>query len=138
MMMKNLLFQLIFLLSVLPYQIVAIENNNQRETLVPETYKVLKIKRIKNIFVIYALKVNDNTKFEIVSIKGKTDNCTKIRVGNEYRLVLYPDFDENDFSRFTVTHVEISGILIPLEREYNRNLYFTSNLIGLCYIEPGK
>jgi hypothetical protein len=135
--MHRLLSSIIILLIFFSFKSNAQTEISSKDTLRPEMYRIKKIKKIKNVYLIFALK--DGKKYEIVSPKGgKPDNCEKIVNGEKYYLVLIPYFKNNDFSRFTVTHIEIKGTVIPIEIDVDNNIYFTSNLSGLYYTPPKK
>lgn len=135
--MHRLLSSIIVLLIIFSFRSNAQTENTSKDTLKPEMYKINKIKKIKNVYLIFAIK--DGKKYEIISPKGaKPDNCKKIVNGEKYNLVLLPYFKNNDFSRFTVTHIEIKGTVIPIEIDVDNNIYVTSNLIGLYYTPPIK
>lgn len=106
----------------------------KHDSLPSATYKIDKIKHVKSVYVIYALK--DNERYKIVSIREKSKNCNKIKVGHEYDLVLFPYFDEDDLSNSIVTHVEINGTSISLIDDCHANIYTSTNLKGLCYLGP--
>lgn len=135
--MCKFLLRITILLIIFPFQVDAQKENSSKDTVMPEMYQVKKIKRIRNVYVVYALK--DGKQYEIISPKGeKPDNSNKIQKGKKYDFVLLPYFKNNDFSRFTVTHVEINGTIVPLEKDFDNNLYLTTYLSGLYYTNPKK
>lgn len=107
---------------------------SESDSLPLSLYKIEKIKRIKSLFIIYATL--DNDRYKIISLKEQSKPCTKIRKGNSYNLILSPYFDKNDLSNSIVTKVVVYGTTITLTDDCHFNLYFTSNLKGICYFCP--
>jgi len=103
-------------------------------------YKVYKIDSINNYYIIYAQK---NCKsFKMVSEKFRDSECTQIVSGNIYNFKLYSVFSSNGNLLFKtgIAHLHAwqpdESTIITLEGDgVSRDLFFTDNLKGLCYIE---
>ena len=125
----------IIIISLLFCQNIVYGQNDIKSNNVPILVEIVKIKRVKNFFIIYAKKKEKN--YQIISKKIKhSKRCNKISKGSSYKLLLVPYFKENDYTRYYITHVKVEGVLIPLDENYDRNLFFTDNLSGLCYLPP--
>ena len=130
--MFKLIIPLTIIIHLLFGQNIVYGQNDIKSEHEPTLVEIVKIKRVKNFFIIYA-KDNENN-YQIISKKVKdSKNCNKISKGNKYKFVLNPYFEKNDNSRFYITHVKIERVLIPLDENYGRNIFFTDNLSGLCY-----
>ena len=118
-----------------------ISNGIAKTNILKNYFEVIKIDSIENKYLIYVQK-NDSV-FEIVSKKNERINyCTEIIVGNKYELHLESYFknliiDGSDLSPKNiqnVTHYVIEGTGIKLESECRRELFYTNNIKGLCYV----
>ena len=118
-----------------------ISNGIAKANILKNYFEVIKIDSIENKYLIYVQK-NDSV-FEIVSKKNERINyCTEIIVGNKYELHLESYFknliiDGSDLSPKNiqnVTHYVIEGTGIKLESECRRELFYTNNIKGLCYV----
>lgn len=136
--MNKFFLHIIIFFIVFPFQAFAFDNEGKpMDTIKAEKYQIKQIKRIRNVYVIYVLK--DDKQYEIISPKGiKPSHSFKIKKGGYYELILMPYFEKNDYSRFRVTAIEIKGTLIPLESDFDYNIFLTTNLIGLYYVNPQK
>lgn len=107
-------------------------NNNMDTTLI-EINKIINIEKEKNVYIIYAEK--DNIIYKIVSIKGKKCGCKRVKIGLDYKFALSSYFGEkSEFIRQMVRGVEVTKDNIIQSGGTNNDLYFTSNLSGLCYL----
>jgi hypothetical protein len=128
------LINLVITVVLIPIHLNAQEDNPVKNTLAKGIYQVVKINKIKNVYVIHVFK--DNEEFDIVSPKReKPTSGLKIKKGRLYELTLIPYFENTDYSRFRVTAVEIEGTLIPLEPQSNYNIFFTNEVVGLYYVK---
>jgi len=133
--MKNVLLSLTIFIVIVPFKLFAQKENTTKKEIVSGIYKIDRIKRIKDLYLIYIS--NDDKKLEIISPKGtKPIYSCKIRKGKHYELILVPYFEKNDYSRFRVKAIEIKGILIQLDSNFDYNLYSTPCLFGLYYSCP--
>lgn len=97
-----------------------------------EILKVEKIKKKKNIYIIYAS--NDSLKYKIVSKRISKDNdCKRIRKNRTYLFKLYPVIKGNNYIDHYLTHVKIDDVFISLDYNYGDNIYIVLNTNGLCY-----
>lgn len=103
---------------------------------VEQSYKVYKIKTLKNLYLIYARR-NDSI-FEIVSRKEQA-TCRNIKVGHSYHFELRSRFGNESSPLYTprsnrllVTHSNFYGTLVPLESAAHGDLYTAKHLRGLC------
>ncbi len=105
----------------------------------PSSYKIMKIKKEKSCYIIYALR-NDST-FKIIS---KVDNTNmvdgeEIKLGNNYILNLKKIFPSDSLLGKPVSpNLGISGYgvdnghLIMLEKKSHNTIYRALNISGLC------
>lgn len=114
------------------------ENKNETISLASlrDKYKVVRIDSIKNVFVIYARK--DSSWYKIVSLKD-TFPCTRIKVGEDYPLVLMSrvpkEFRGENISPSVIPHItgiDFYGVSIPFERDSINDIFVATNLKGLC------
>jgi len=136
--MLKLIIPFIIVIKLLFGQSIVYGQNEIRSGNEPILVEIVKIKKVKNFFIIYAKE--KEKKYQIISKKVKSSkNCNKISKGGSYKLLLDPYFEKDDYTRFYVTHVKIEGVLIPLDENYGRNIFSTDNLSGLCYLtKPDK
>jgi hypothetical protein len=105
------------------------------------SYEVMKIDSIKNIYLIYAKK--DGFLFKIASKKEETENCDKIEVNGKYGFHLESLFPKNFLGKYDlspkslphVTGVDFYGTTITLEGDSISDLYIAHNIKGLCFIK---
>ena len=92
-------------------------------------YKIDKIKRLRNHFVIY---VSDNvTTYKIVSDKKKNLDCKKIKKNNYYPL----KFEKaQSLAGSEIDCFSFDGNTL-ICKETNIDLYIAANLKGLCFTE---
>jgi hypothetical protein len=99
------------------------------------SFKIIKIKRQKRLYILYASK--DNTCYKIISVrkKQKHNQCIKIKKGNYYYLKLNPYFGKYDMTNSFVTHIIINETAIPLidKKISVNNIYSSQNLEGIFY-----
>ena len=100
-------------------------------------YKVLKIKRLKNLFLIYAQK--SDSLFKIVSLNDTSAKCSNVKKGCFYAFKLHSHFEHKLLgvsfpasNRLLITHYNYYGTLVPVEDSSRRDLYIADNLTGLC------
>jgi len=101
-----------------------------------DKYKVVRIDSIKNVFVIYARK--DSSCYKIVSLKD-TLPCTRIKVGEDYPLVLMSrvpkEFRGENISPSVIPHItgiDFYGVSIPFERDSINDIFVATISRGLC------
>lgn len=106
-----------------------------------DLYRIRKIKRLRNLFIIYAER-NDSI-FKIVSLQENHSKCEFLIKKNKcYKLKLHSRFEHpflgHDFpvsNRLLVTHYDYYGTLVSVEDKSRRDLYTAENLKGLCLDE---
>lgn len=107
--------------------------NNNMDTSLFEIYKIISIEKEKNVYIIYAEK--DNIIYKIVSLKGEKCGCKRVKIGLDYKFALTSYFGEKSvFIRQMVRGVEVTKDNIIQSGGSNNDLFFTPNLLGLCYL----
>lgn len=135
--MFKLIIPVIVVINLLFCLSIVYGQNNIKKGDEPNLVEIVKIKKLKNFFILYAK--DKEKKYQIISKKVKSSkSCNKISKGSSYKLLLIPYFEKDDYTRFYVTHVKIEGTLIPLDEDYGRNIFSTDNLSGLCYLPSPK
>lgn len=97
--------------------------------------KIVKIKRHKSVYDIYA--ISNNMNIRILSPKEKCTGLEKINTGMVYDLILCPYFIESD-SIIVVSipnFIVIDDIPVSVCDNYSMRLYYSLNLKGLYYDE---
>lgn len=101
-------------------------------------YKVYKLDSLNAFYLIYGIK--GGLRYKIVSSKQKTKNCSEIVIGGSYPFELHSMTEINGVSSVPkLSKFEISGLsvdevtVIPFEHETQWELYFASNIRGLCF-----
>ena len=96
-------------------------------------FKVQELDSIENVYLI--LVTNKNGSFKILTSKLENqEGCEKVKIGSYYNFDLRNVFDDQ------INAVEIDGVLyngveVLLEKDAKTDLYYCSNLAGLCFIE---
>jgi hypothetical protein len=105
-----------------------------------DTYKVVRVDSINNVYLIYA-KMKD-TLYKIVSLKSSVDNGRAIVVNGYYQFdlvsLIVKNFQGYDISPQTILNlggIDYSGTLIKLERPSILDIYKASNIKGLYVVE---
>jgi hypothetical protein len=149
-MMKNTVLYIVFFYSVFQSFSVtsseiinSIDNttkiNIDTSRSISKEFKVIKIKKIKNGFILNLHDEKNDKWFSVVSVKykGEIKNCSKLKTGRNYFFTIQK-FYKNDIIpniglKFRVT---INGIemIVPSE-SWTGNVYFSSDLKGL-YLCP--
>jgi hypothetical protein len=133
--MFKLFIPLIVINLLLSGQNIVYGQNEIKSDHEPILVEIVKIRRIKNFFIIYAKDKERN--YQIISKKVKhSKSCNKISKGDSYKLLLDPYFEKDDYTRFYITHVKVEEVLIPINEDYGKNIFLTDNLSGLCYLPP--
>lgn len=131
---------LIFLLSVTFWVNSFGVDNTLKIDSVFRVFKIMKIQKVKNGFIIDLHdEVNDKW-YTLVSQKERIRSCKKIKVGKSYTMYIFPFFKNTQMPNLGfVFEVFLNGnkILVP-SRSWTGNVYTTPNLIGLCYISNEK
>lgn len=111
------------------------------------SYKVARIDSLKSVYLIYARR--NDTLFKIVSDKEMPNRCANIRPGQSYkfqlRSMLYTDLTPAEQAKSIPglkpldTHhmggldYDGKGLIIKLEGDSIRDLYYAKNISGLCF-----
>ena len=111
------------------------------------SYKVSRIDSLKSVYLIYARR--NDTLFKIVSDKELSMRCAKIRPGQSYkfqlRSLLFTDLTPEEQAKSMPglksldTHhmggldYDGKGLIIKLEGDSVRDLYYAKNISGLCF-----
>lgn len=102
------------------------------------TLKILKITNVDKAYIIDASDIKNNYLYKIVSIKEKTRKCNKIKIGKEFKFVLFPYYNigEEIPNENIKMVVEINGVTLTVQSDsWSSNVYTTPNLIGLFYVD---
>ena len=121
---------LVLLICVTFFMNFSIKNKN----IIRETYKMVKLDSIDQVYMIYAEK-NDSI-FKILSKKEQTPNCQTLEVGKLYELDIVSMFLPEEFHvKMRSSGIKFNNVLIELERDSIVGDLFTSvNIEGKCYI----
>ncbi|MBT9395068.1 hypothetical protein KLP40_18015 [Hymenobacter sp. NST-14] len=110
------------------------------------SYKVARIDSIKSVYLIYARR--NDTLFKIVSDKETPKSCANIRPGQYYKFQLrsllftdltpaeqakYPGLKSLDTHHMGGLDYDGKGLVIKLEGDSIRDLYYAKNISGLCF-----
>ncbi len=95
-----------------------------------DTYKVLKIDSIKNVYVVLAQR--QSTIFKIVSIRDSSANCKRIKVDDVIAFSLFSIVDSDTRNMSHLNSIDFHGVSISLDSYSGRNIFITNNLTGLC------
>jgi hypothetical protein len=110
-------------------------------------YHVTRIDSLQTVYLIYARR--HDSLFKIVSDKHPVANCTKIKPGHAYafqlRSLLYTDLTPEEkaaslpgLAPLDTHHMggldyDGQGLMITLEGDSIRDLYYAENVNGLCF-----
>lgn len=123
------------------------DNMSTKVIRLPLGYRVARIDSLKDVYLIYARR-NDSL-FKIVSDKELSSHCVNIKSGKYYRFrlrsLLYTDLTPEEkahsipgLALFDTHHMggldyDGKGMIIKLEGDSVRDLYYAKNVIGLCF-----
>lgn len=98
-----------------------------------DSYKIIRIDSINNVYSIYARK--ENLLFKILSLKNDIvdKELKKIKCGENYKLELISLLEGDSRYPINVDGIDFYGQTIELERDSINDLYITKNLVGLYY-----
>jgi hypothetical protein len=98
-----------------------------------DSYKIIRIDSINNVYSIYARK--ENLLFKILSLKNDNidKKLKKIKCGENYKLQLISLLEGDSRYPINIDGIDFHGQTIELERDSINDLYITKNLIGLYY-----
>jgi len=98
------------------------------------TYRVVKLDSINDVYIIYAK--TQNMYYKILSAKDsevKGMQCDKILVNNSYRFQLNSLLASNEIDLLHVDGIKFNNETIEIEKDSIMDLHTSSNLKGLCY-----
>lgn len=121
------------------YSVKKMDENNTLNS-----YKIIKIDSISNVYVLSALK--SDTLYKILSYNDYSNKCRNIIINNSYRLnlksVFVRGFTDSTGRKFDITpetvvglnSFEYHGVSVSIDNLPNqkRDLFEASNLNGLC------
>jgi hypothetical protein len=143
--MKAILIFLMFIvISIQSKSIVSINNNSKKNSFDKHStsYRVYKIDSINNYYLIYAKK--RGSRYKIVAKKEEAENCNRIRINSNYKFDLHSVRDVPGDPNSGKKSLQVScfdygdSTIICLEGDSIRDLYYSDNIKGLCFIKIRK